>query len=153
MRLLDPFALVDRFFALPLVVKLLVGVALLVVIVLVNGKHEAASTTTITEAAQEIPDWSSGYEQQDANVYWKWVEGRRCRSYAQHGCWHVAVITADGCPNYVAVQANEYSGSAIINELLDNQGYGIPPLTERIFELDASQAGATTAGNVSVECT
>jgi hypothetical protein len=27
----------------------------------------------------------------------------------------------------VAVHANEYSGGTIINELLDNQGYGIPP--------------------------
>jgi hypothetical protein len=57
-----------------------------------------------------------------------------------------------GCPSYVAVNANEYRNGAIINELLDNQGYGIPPKTPRIFELDSDAESETTAGDITVEC-
>jgi hypothetical protein len=96
--------------------------------------------------------WHQGYTQQDENIYWRWEDsGRSCQDFAQSGCWHVAVITRDGCPSYVAVSANEYSGGAIINSLLDNQGYGIPPQTPRVFELDADQDGVT-ANDVTVEC-
>lgn len=96
--------------------------------------------------------WHQGYNQQDGNVYWKWVHGSSCQDYATDGCWHVAVITRDGCSSYVAVNANEYSsGGQIVNALLDNQGYGIPAKTVRIFELDADPDG-DTANNVTVDC-
>jgi hypothetical protein len=95
--------------------------------------------------------WHKGYYQQDENVYWKWVNGNSCQDYAQNGCWHVAVITRDGCPSYVAVNANEYQGSSIVNALLANQGYGIPAKTERVFELDADSNG-DTANNVTIDC-
>jgi hypothetical protein len=50
------------------------------------------------------------------------------------------------------VELFEYSSSrTIVNSLLDNQGYGIPPKTARMFELDAD-ANGVTAGNVSIEC-
>jgi hypothetical protein len=95
--------------------------------------------------------WHQGYTQQDENVYWRWVHGRNCQDYAQYGCWHVEVIARNGCPSYVAVQANEYSGASIINSMLDNQGYGIPPKTSRVFELDADQNGVTV-DDLSVQC-
>jgi hypothetical protein len=95
--------------------------------------------------------WHQGYNQQDDNVYWKWVKGGSCQDFAQYGCWHVAVTTRDGCPSYVAVNANEYRSGTIINSLLANQGYGIPPETPRDFELDADEGGVT-AGNVTIEC-
>jgi hypothetical protein len=95
--------------------------------------------------------WHQGYVQQDYNVYWRWVQGDTCQDFAQYGCWHVEVITRNGCPSYVAVQANEYSGGTIINSLLDNQAFGIPPKTPRRFELDADQDGVT-ANNVTVTC-
>jgi hypothetical protein len=79
------------------------------------------------------------------------VKGGTCQEFAQDGCWHVEVITADGCPTYVGVNANEYSGTTIINSLLDNQGYGIPPHTARIFELDADQPNVS-ANDVQVDC-
>jgi len=64
----------------------------------------------------------------------------------------VVVITRDGCPSYVAVNANEYSaGGSIVNSLLDNQGYGIPAETTRVFELDADPNGAT-ASEVHIDC-
>ncbi|MHB8643965.1 MAG: hypothetical protein ACYDA3_13890 [Gaiellaceae bacterium] len=88
---------------------------------------------------------------QDSNVYWKWVNGGACQGYASNGCWHVEVITREGCTSYAAVNANEYSGTTIVNSLLANQGYGIPPKTPRLFELDADQSGVT-ANNVTVQC-
>jgi hypothetical protein len=96
--------------------------------------------------------WHQGYTQQDANVFWQFRHGLSCQDYAQSGCWHVAVITRQGCSRYVAVNANEYQGSAIIGQLLDNQGYGIPPKTVRVFELDADTNGVT-ARDVSIDCT
>lgn len=96
--------------------------------------------------------WHTGYYQQDENVYWKWVNGGSCQDFAQYGCWHVAVITRDGCSSYVAVNANEYQGGAIVNQLLDNQGYGIPAKTRRIFELDSDSSGNATAGDVTIDC-
>jgi hypothetical protein len=95
--------------------------------------------------------WHTGYFQQDENVYWRWINGKSCQEFAENGCWHVEVITRDGCPSYVAVNANEYQDRAIVNELLDNQGYGIPAKTPRVFELDADE-GNVSVGNVSVEC-
>ena len=96
--------------------------------------------------------WHQGYQQQDENVYWKWIAGRSCQEFATNGCWHVAVITRDGCSGYVAVNANEYQNGSIINSLLDNQGFGIPPQTERVFELDADVNGVT-ANDVTIDCT
>jgi hypothetical protein len=95
--------------------------------------------------------WHSGYFQQDDNVFWEWRNGGSCQSFATNGCWHVAVITRNGCSSYVAVNANEYHGSAIVGQLLANQGYGIPPKTVRLFELDADTSGVT-ANNVKVDC-
>jgi hypothetical protein len=95
--------------------------------------------------------WHRGYFQQDENVFWRWRSGLTCQDYALHGCWHVEVITQYGCETYVAVQANEYREGTIINSLLDNQGFGIPPQTPRIFELDADEAGVT-ANDLSIEC-
>jgi hypothetical protein len=94
--------------------------------------------------------WHRGYYQQDGNVFWRWTSGS-CQDYALNGCWHVEVITRYGCQSYVAVNANEYRGGSIINALLDNQGYGIPPQTPRVFELDADEDGVT-ANDVSIEC-
>jgi hypothetical protein len=95
--------------------------------------------------------WHQGYFQQDDNVYWKWVKSGSCQDFATNGCWHVAVITQYGCSNYVAVNANEYQNGAVVNSLLDNQGYGIPQETERIFELDAD-ASNVTARDVHIDC-
>jgi hypothetical protein len=95
--------------------------------------------------------WHKGYFQQDGNVYWKWSDSGSCAEYAESGCWHVIVITRHGCPSYVAVNANEYEGKAIVGQLLANQGYGIPPKTPRRFELDADK-GNVTASDVSIDC-
>ena len=95
--------------------------------------------------------WHRGYIKQDGNVYWRWRDGLSCADYVSNGCWHVEVTTRNGCSSYVAVNANEYRGNAIINALLDNQGFGIPPKTPRIFELDAD-AGNVSAGDVQIDC-
>jgi hypothetical protein len=90
----------------------------------VRARAEAAAHAADVAAANR---WHQGYSQQDGNVFWRWRSGLSCADYVQVGCWHVEVITRSGCSSYVAVHANEYSGGTIINELLDNQGYGIPP--------------------------
>lgn len=75
-----------------------------------------------------------------------------CEEYmGEYGCWKVRVITRDGCQSYVGVEANEYSGGSIINDLLDNNGTGIPPKTAITFELDASETG-TTVDDLKVQC-
>ena len=116
-------------------------------------KREAAAAKARAAAIAAANAWHKGYVQQDENVYWKWVDGGSCQDFAQNGCWHVEVITRDGCPNYVGVNANEYQGQTIVNQLLDNQGYGIPAKTPRLFELDAEDAGSTTANDVHIDCT
>jgi hypothetical protein len=99
--------------------------------------------------------WHQGYYSQDDNVYWRWVNDRSCSDYS-NGCWHVEVITRYGCQSYVGVEANEYQGSAIIGDLLDNNGNGIPPKTPEMFELDADPSGPSAdqlrAGDVKVTC-
>lgn len=95
--------------------------------------------------------WHMGYYRQDDNVYWRWVHGRSCKDFAENGCWHIEVITRYGCQSYVGVEANEYQGSSIIGDLLDNNGNGIPPKTPEMFELDAD-AGATNASDVNITC-
>jgi hypothetical protein len=115
----------------------------------VRAREAAAAHAAYVAAANR---WHRGYYRQDANVYWQWRNGLSCQEFAQSGCWHVAVVTRDGCSSYVAVNANEYQGGAIVGQLLDNQGYGIPPQTVRIFELDAD-AGNVQANDVSIDCT
>jgi hypothetical protein len=68
------------------------------------------------------------------------------------GCWHVQVITRNGCPSYVAVEANEYVGDSVVNDLLDNNGTGLPPKTPIMFELDASNANSTPASDLKLQC-
>jgi hypothetical protein len=118
-------------------------------------RRAAAAAQAAKARAAEVAAanaWHAGYQAQDANVYWKTVSGGSCQSYASHGCWHVAVITRDGCSSYVAVNANEYQGTTIINQLLDNQGFGIPAKTQRLFELDADADGVTMQ-DVQIDCT
>jgi hypothetical protein len=57
----------------------------------------------------------------------------------------------DGCQSYVGVEANEYLGNAVVNDLLDNNGTGVPPKTPVVFELDASQDD-TTLNDLKVQC-
>jgi hypothetical protein len=79
-------------------------------------------------------------------------ESFTCEEYvAEYGCWKVQVITRNGCPSYVAVEANEYRGTAVVNDLLDNNGTGLPPKTPVTFEFDATQDG-TTVDDLKVEC-
>jgi hypothetical protein len=96
--------------------------------------------------------WHKGYVLQDDNVYWRWSDRGSCQDYAENGCWHVEVITRDGCPSYVGVEANEYQGGSVIGDLLDNNGHGIPPKTPELFELDADAEGHVVAGDVTVDC-
>jgi nucleoid-associated protein YgaU len=112
----------------------------------------AAAAAKHRAAVAAANAWHKGYVQQDGNVFWEWRTSGSCEEFATNGCWHIAVITRNGCPSYVGVNANEYKGSAIVGQLLANQGYGIPPKTVRIFELDADQGGPLKAGNVSVDC-
>jgi hypothetical protein len=95
--------------------------------------------------------WHKGYYEQDTNVYWRWIEGRDCSDYVDY-CWHVEVITRDGCPSYVAVEANEYEGTAVVGDLLDNNGNGLPPKTPAVFELMSQGSGGTKAGDVNITC-
>jgi hypothetical protein len=111
----------------------------------------AAQAKARAAAVAAANAWHAGYNEQSGSVFWKWQNGGSCADYAQYGCWHVVVITKYGCPSYVAVNANEYQHGAIINQLLDNQGYGIPAKTPRVFELDAD-AGNVTANDVSIDC-
>ena len=116
------------------------------------ARRAAAKRAAAEQAAQIAAEnaWHKGYNQQDENVYWKWDHSRSCEDYVTR-CWHVDVITDIGCTSYVAVNANQYDGTAIVDQLLANQGYGIPPRTERVFELD-SQSSGNQAGDVSVDC-
>jgi hypothetical protein len=113
-----------------------------------RARAEARAHAAYVAAANR---WHKGFNQQDGNVFWRWRDNLSCAEYALDGCWHVEVVTRYGCQTYVAVQANEYKGGAIINELLDNQGYGIPPKTSRIFELDADP-GNVTADDLTIDC-
>jgi hypothetical protein len=117
------------------------------------ARRERAAAAAHAAAVAAANRWHRGYTQQDDNVFWQWRSGGSCADYVQNGCWHVAVITRYGCSSYVAVNANEYQNGAIVNQLLDNQGYGIPPKTVRIFELDSDSAGSATADDVSIDCT
>lgn len=117
-----------------------------------NAKARAKANAEAAAALAAENRWHKGYTKQDENVYWQWRNSASCQEFATNGCWHVAVITRDGCSTYVAVNANEYQGGAIVNQLLDNQGYGIPPKTVRIFELDSDSGANTTASDVTVDC-
>lgn len=100
-------------------------------------------------AARAQKGWSAGFVRQDANVYWRSKPG--CRGSSGHGCWHVEVTTRDGCPSYIAVQANEYREGAVVNSLRDVYGYSIAPKTPMVFELEADVSGARLA-DVHVDC-
>jgi hypothetical protein len=118
-----------------------------------KARAEAAARAKARAAAIAAANaWHKGYYSQDDNVYWRWVHGRSCQDFAENGCWHVEVITRYGCQSYVGVEANEYQGSSIVGDLLDNNGNGIPPKTPVVFELDADAGGNLTAGDVSVTC-
>jgi hypothetical protein len=107
---------------------------------------------------RRVNTWHRGYfpvqtdtYDTDPGAYAKWIRTGSCQDFAEYGCWHVEVIVRDGCPSYVGVEANEYRGNAVVSDLLDNNGTGLPPKTRVIFELDATQAG-TTANDLKVQC-
>jgi hypothetical protein len=119
-----------------------------------------AKAAAHAEAVREANAWHAGYEpvptdSYDSNpgAYVKFLDPNSfsCDEFAEYGCWKVEVAVRDGCPSYVGVEANEYKGGAIVNDLLDNNGTGVPPKTPVVFELDASQDG-TTVNDVKVQC-
>lgn len=55
-------------------------------------RHPKAANDVFHITRTSAKAWHKGYNQQDENVYWKWVSGRSCQD-VQNGCWHVAVIT------------------------------------------------------------
>jgi hypothetical protein len=114
------------------------------------NKRAAARARAAYKAAANR--WHRGYQQQDGNVYWRWRDLGYCNFDQSQYCWTVEVITRNGCPSYVGVNANEYSGGAVINDFLDNQGFGIPPKTRRIFFLGPPDGENTTLSDVTVDC-
>jgi hypothetical protein len=123
-------------------------------------KRQKAAHDLYVKAANA---WHAGYDNADGcdeygtcttGLYARFLDPSEfsCEEYmGEYGCWKVRVITRDGCQSYVGVEANEYSGGSIINDLLDNNGTGIPPRTAITFELDASQPG-TTVDDLKVQC-
>jgi hypothetical protein len=110
------------------------------------AKRAAAHAAYVAQANA----WHKGFFKQDESVYWRWTH-RSCEEFATDGCWHVEVITRDGCQSYLGVEANEYQGSSIVGDLLDNNGNGVPPKTSVVFELDAAASG-DTASDVKITC-
>jgi hypothetical protein len=125
-----------------------------------EARRQAARTAAHEAYVQSQNAWHQGYYampvdtygESDPGGYAKFVEGIPCEEYAgEYGCWHVEVIVRDGCQSYVGVQANEYLGGAVVNDLLANNGTGIPPKTPVRFELDASQPDVTL-NDLKVQC-
>lgn len=53
------------------------------------------------------------YWRDDGTVAWRWVEGLDCPSYSD-GCWHVDVVTRDGCPDGVYVSLNKLNADETV---------------------------------------
>jgi hypothetical protein len=118
-----------------------------------SGKNTAAPATTAAKPVHKVAAanaWHQGYTRQDANVYWKWVEGQDCQDYPEYGCWHVEVIARHGCPRYVEVKAIEMAGGTEVNSVRENWD-SLQAKTPMIFQLDLDMGGIT-AGNVTVDC-
>jgi|GEM_PF-4094969 len=122
-----------------------------------KARAEAAAHAAYVRARNA---WHAGYDPVptdsyggDPGAYVKWLDPSNfsCDEFAEYGCWKVEVVVRDGCPSYVGVEANEYQGTAVVNDLLDNNGTGVPPRTPVVFELDASKDG-TTVDDLKVEC-
>jgi hypothetical protein len=114
-----------------------------------EARRQAAARAAYVRAANA---WHRGYYQQDSNVFYKWRNDLGCADYALSGCWRIEVITRNGCPTYVGVNANEYQGGSVVGQLLDNNGNGIPPRTSALFELDANANGGSTARELTIDC-
>ena len=113
-----------------------------------KAANDVFGTTPIGAAGNA---WHKGYYQQDENVYWKWISGRSCQD-VQNGCWHVAVITRDGCRGHFSVVANEYRGGKSAAYTMHDQGEGIPARTPMVFELGSNVVAVTTADDVRIHC-
>ncbi len=117
-----------------------------------QARAQAAAAARARAAAIAAANaWHKGYLQQSDNIYWKWVNGGSCQSFAQNGCWHVAVITRDGCPSYVAVNAKRIPRQHDRQLATRQPGLRDSAKTERVFELDAD-TGGVTANNVQIDC-
>jgi hypothetical protein len=113
-----------------------------------EAKQQAARQAAEEKAANA---WHQGYVMLDDTTGIKRAGGS-CADFAQNGCWRFAVITEYGCVNYIGLQANEYSGGAIVAPLLDNSVNGLPAKTPIILELDAQSSGDTIK-DIQVQCT
>lgn len=115
--------------------------------------HErAVAATQAKTIGRRAARWRKGYPNYDSETAYRLVT-RPCAGYATNGCWHVQVISRYGCPNYVAVEANEYQNRTIIGSLLDNNANGIPAETPIMFELTSNGDGPSTANDIEVTCT
>jgi hypothetical protein len=78
------------------------------------------------------------------------VDGRGCADYALQGCWHIEVITDQGC-SLLTVEANEMSGGTVVGNVIANQS-NLPPKTPVLLELDADTDQSVTASAPTITC-
>jgi hypothetical protein len=74
-------------------------------------KEAANGLSTLAASAPWYPD---GYFVATEGVAWKWTTAGSCR-YSSFGCWHMDVISQNGCPSglYAAVNIVDSNGTVV----------------------------------------
>lgn len=127
-----------------------------------EAKRAKAYASALDRSAKEtwhqgyIPYWTGVASYSLPTIYWRWKSGG-CASYETE-CWHVDVITRQGCPTYLGVQANVYDhrGGSVVDNILGNDGNGVPPLTPAAVEMDdpnvTTYDPSLVADDVTIQC-
>ena len=84
-------------------------------------KENTATAASLKEAANGLstlaasaPWYPEGYFVATEGVAWKWTNAGSCR-YSSFGCWHMDVISQNGCPSglYAAVNIVDSNGTVV----------------------------------------
>lgn len=79
-----------------------------------GGGGGGSTTTTTWSPPAGFTAWSG-----DRTIAYRWEDDGEC---IMGGCWHMTVITKDGCPNALYVELSTLSGSTVVGFTNDSVG-------------------------------
>jgi hypothetical protein len=109
-----------------------------------------------------ISGWHDGFTAWNGNafayqaptIYYRWLNDRACPQYDQDGCYHVEIVTRNGCSGVDVTISETPSQSASSPQIGSVDGYtdGLQAQQPAIIEIDADQADAKYGQVTSIGC-
>jgi len=111
-----------------------------------------SSTDAVVLLAESVPWYPKGYKEwsEDSSLAWRWSSGGSCQ--LGDSCWHVKVISKDGCPSSLYVEMNELDSGGNVVDYTNATVSGIGAGQTAILELSTYNSNSSTGQLTKISC-